>query len=67
MMNDQFLKIVQAEEDGLLKYIIAIDDKETSHGPPTYFDEIKQLYHRVSHGKCMYALLSIHFINGLFL
>jgi len=38
---------VQAETDGLLEVNIHIDSLETM-GTQTYFEEIKQLYYRVS-------------------
>ena len=46
LKDDQFLHIVQAEEDGLLTSSIRID-QEGSYGSP-YFEEVKQLFYRVS-------------------
>ena len=46
LKDDQFLHIVQAEDDGLLTSSIRID-QEGSYGSP-YFEEVKQLFYRVS-------------------
>ena len=50
LKGDQFLRIMQAEQDGLLVTAIRID-LDTSGGGrsfSTYFDEIKQYFYRVS-------------------
>ncbi len=52
-MFDEFLNVVQAEDDGLLTVDITIDDfdadkKDVEERVATYFEEIKVLYHRVS-------------------
>ena len=52
LQQDQFLRIVQAEEDHIMTYEITIDDVDASQAAAgdrlqTYFEEIKQLYHRV--------------------
>jgi transcription elongation factor SPT6 len=44
LKDEQFLHIVQAEEDGLITCSIRVD-QEGSYGSP-YFEEIKQLFYR---------------------
>lgn len=44
LKDEQFLKLTQAEEDGLMTIEIYID--EQSEGQQTYFEEIRQLYYR---------------------
>ncbi|XP_076154074.1 transcription elongation factor SPT6 [Alosa pseudoharengus] len=48
LTGEQFLKMCQAEEEGLLTMDINIDLMGVSGygGDPTYFDEIKQFYYR---------------------
>jgi len=43
--EDQFLKLTQAVDDGLMTYEIHIDERDNARCTE-YFDEIKQLYHR---------------------
>ena len=49
-----FLRLVQAEGDGLVEIRISIDleqstqDKRGGSAPQTYFEEIRQLFYRVS-------------------
>jgi len=49
LKGDQFLRIVQAEQDGLLITAIRIDLDTSSDGRSfsTYYDEIKQYFFRV--------------------
>ena len=56
LKGDQFLRVVQAEQDGLLITAIRIDLDTSSDGRSfsTYFDEIKQYFYRV----CYYLALS---------
>nr|KAG5690166.1 hypothetical protein BaRGS_013623 [Batillaria attramentaria] len=44
LKDEQFLKLVQAESDGLLTMSIAIDEDDSS--TTTYFEEVRQLYYR---------------------
>jgi transcription elongation factor SPT6 len=47
LRGDQFLRMTQAEQDGLLKISISIDmDTQSNLVYGTYLDEIKQLYYR---------------------
>ena len=49
--EDQFLRMLQAEQDGQLIYDIHLDMKESTERTmkgQTYFEEIRQLYYRVS-------------------
>ncbi|XP_055861753.1 transcription elongation factor SPT6 [Biomphalaria glabrata] len=47
LKDDQFLKLVQAEEDGLLTISIKMEeDDDQSTTSTSYFEEIKQLYYR---------------------
>jgi len=51
LKGDQFLRMCKAEEDGLLTISLGIDlEKSADTRLPftTYFDEVKQLYYRVS-------------------
>ena len=61
LKGDQFLRIVQAEQDGLLVTAIRID-LDTSGGGrsfSTYFDEIKQYFYRVCVYVARVTLLSV--------
>ncbi|KAL3856432.1 hypothetical protein ACJMK2_011193 [Sinanodonta woodiana] len=44
MHDEQFIRLVQSEEENLLTITFSIDDER--EGAQTYFDEIKQLYYR---------------------
>ncbi|KAJ8312685.1 hypothetical protein KUTeg_010058 [Tegillarca granosa] len=44
LRDDMFLKLHMAEEEGLITMGITID--EESENIPTYFEEVRQLYHR---------------------
>ncbi|KAL8562544.1 hypothetical protein ACOMHN_045809 [Nucella lapillus] len=46
LKDEQYLKLVQAETDGLLETSIAIDDEDSSTKTTTYFEEVRQLYYR---------------------
>ncbi|KAH9503861.1 Transcription elongation factor SPT6 [Bulinus truncatus] len=47
LKDDQYLKLLQAEEDGLLTISIKMDEEEDQSATSTsYFEEIKQLYYR---------------------
>ncbi len=61
LAQDQFLRIVQAEEDHIMTYEITIDDVDASQAAAgdrlqTYFEEIKQLYHRVRMVYCIQTM-----------
>ena len=48
LCDDQFLKIVQAEAEGLLRYEMHINVKDRPHDPriATLFDEVEPVFHR---------------------
>ena len=50
--GDQFLQLMIAKTEGLMQFEITIDKLDNQSNQPilqTYFNEISQLYHRVSH------------------
>ena len=48
MKDEQFLKLVMAEEEQMLTITLTMDDNTDNPNIQTYFEEIRQLYYRVS-------------------
>ncbi|XP_076452893.1 transcription elongation factor SPT6-like [Babylonia areolata] len=46
LKDEQFLKLVQAETDGLVEISVSIDEEEPSANTTSYFEEVRQLYYR---------------------
>ena len=48
LKDEQFLRLVEAEDEKLLEIKITMDEETDNPSIQTYFEEIRQLYYRVS-------------------